>query len=268
LFLIEGSYTYDKRGTSRIGATTTGNQKTRVSVGFCASADGTKLKPVILIPRVNPLQDYEPPQNVIVEYLRKATFNTQVMCDVFIKRCMLPEIYAKKLEKPTLIIDHAPCHLTKPVKDYMKSQNINTIYVPKRMTNLLQPADLSWMKQLKLSYHQKWNDWMLNGDKTFTRAGNMRSPGYGLVIDWISQIWDDLDNELIVRSFKLCGITQNNLEDCHSQLRAFMDEGVMDMVVDDDGTDEIQGFDDEGANDGEDVDIDEESNTESDEDTD
>lgn len=153
------------RGTRRVRVTTTGNQKTRVSVSFCAAADGTKLRPVVLIPRVNPLKNYEPPSNVIVEYIRKATFNAQVICDVFIKRCLLPEILANNLQSPTLIIDQAPCHVTKQVKDFLRSNNINTIYVPKRLTNLLQPADLSWMRQLKLSYQQRWNSWMQNGDK-------------------------------------------------------------------------------------------------------
>lgn len=70
----------------------------------------------------------------------------------------------------------------------------------------------------------------------------MRSPGYALVINWISQAWDELDTDVIENSFKLCGITQSNMSACHTQLRAFVEEGERDMVVDDDGTNEIRGF--------------------------
>ena len=43
----------------------------------------------------------------------------------------------------------------------------------------------------------------------------MKSPGY-----WISEIWADLDANLIARSFDQCGIT-SNLADYQSQLRHF-----------------------------------------------
>ena len=105
---------------------------------------------------------------------------------------------------------------------------------------------------------------MQNGEKTFTRAGNMRSPGYGLVINWISAAWDELDQDIILRTFQLCGITQSNFDDCHTQLRAFMDSGETDMVVDDDGSNEVRGFEDEVLDDQDDDD--EESEAESEED--
>ena len=50
----------------------------------------------------------------------------------------------------------------------------------------------------------------------------MKSPGYAQAITWISEIWADLDSNLIARSFDQCGITSNNLADHHSQLRHFV----------------------------------------------
>ena len=50
----------------------------------------------------------------------------------------------------------------------------------------------------------------------------MKSPGYAQAITWISEIWADLDANLIARSFDQCGITSNNLADHHSQLRHFV----------------------------------------------
>jgi len=67
-----GNFTYEMRGSKRVGLTSTGNQKTRVSVSLCASADGTKLKTIFVIPRKQPLANYQPPSNVIVEYISKA----------------------------------------------------------------------------------------------------------------------------------------------------------------------------------------------------
>ena len=51
----------------------------------------------------------------------------------------------------------------------------------------------------------------------------MKSPlGYAQAITWISEIWTDLDANMIARSFDQCGIASSNLADHHSQLRHFV----------------------------------------------
>ena len=72
------------------------------------------------------------------------------------------------------------------------------------MTNLLQSADVCWMRPLKLDYFCKWNERLVNSPKTYTAAGNMRSPGYASVINWINKIWSDFDPNLLARSFDHC----------------------------------------------------------------
>ena len=49
----------------------------------------------------------------------------------------------------------------------------------------------------------------------------MRSPGYAMVLQWISEKWDELDLKLIDRSFDNCGITSSKLTDSNNQLRHF-----------------------------------------------
>lgn len=226
---------------------TSGNEKTRVSILFCANADGRKLKPIILVPRVKPLKDYSPPENVIVCYQKGNTFNENVICDSFIKRCLLPDILARNVKSATVVLDHAPCHQTLMVRNTFKDNNIKTIMVPKRMTALLQPADVSWMRPLKLRFKEKWQEWLINEPKSLTASGNWRSPGYARAINWISEIWADFNEEIIRHSFDACGITQSNYRQCHSQLVAFMDRGLTETVVQEDGADEIRGFDDQSG---------------------
>jgi len=45
------AYTYDVKGTKRVKANTTGNEKTRLSAAFSAAADGVKLPVFVIIPR-------------------------------------------------------------------------------------------------------------------------------------------------------------------------------------------------------------------------
>ena len=75
------------------------------------------------------------------------------------------------------------------------------------------------MRPLKLSYQRKWNNWLRTAAKACTPAGNLKSPR---VVEWIAKACDELDYNLITRSFKYCGVTSNNLADYGRQLRHFV----------------------------------------------
>ena len=48
--------TYETVGTRRVAALTTGHEKARISVAFCASASGQKLPLVVVLPRKTALK--------------------------------------------------------------------------------------------------------------------------------------------------------------------------------------------------------------------
>ena len=126
-----------------------------------------------------------------------------------------------EFENIHLLIDQAPCHVTQKVKEAFSDRNSSLLFIPKRMTNILQPADVSWMRPIKHAFQVKWNDWLINEPKSFTKSGNMKSPGYEKVINSISEIWQDFDPDPIKRSFDQCGITSNNSDQFHNQLKHF-----------------------------------------------
>ena len=70
--------------------------------------------------------------------------------------------------KSVLILDNAPCHKTTKVKEKFRESLIDLMYIPPRMTGILQPADVSWFKTLKQEYHKRWTEWYLTDSKTFT----------------------------------------------------------------------------------------------------
>ena len=47
---------------------------------------------------------------------------------------------------------------------------------------------------------------MLHGEKTYTKSGNMRAPSMEVYLQWILDAWEQLPKELIVKSFKGCGL--------------------------------------------------------------
>jgi len=238
-----GNYTYDTKGTKNVYGNTPGHEKVKISISLIAAADGSLLSPVVIIPRVNPLKNYTVPSNVIVYYKKGSkTFDSNVITEGVIRRALFPHLLRNNLKRPLLFIDSAPCHLTTQVRDELNHHNIDTIVVPPRMTNLLQPLDVSIMKSFKSKYHAKWTDWYLNSDKSFTRNGNMRSPPYATIIDWISSIVIDIPRELVSNSFDVCGITQNNNENYHSALSYVMSSNVLPVTI----LDELDGTEDMG----------------------
>ena len=69
----------------------------------------------------------------------------------------------------------------------------------------------------KKRYHEKWNEWAINAEKEISIHGNTKSPGFALVIQWISQIWEEFDEHLIKNSFEQCRIT--SISNLHSSLK-------------------------------------------------
>ena len=127
------------------------------------------------------MANYVPPENVEIVYRPSATFVDDTIID-FMEKC-LPH-HANF----TWIIDSAKPHLTAKVADAAVRLGINIIYIPPRLTNLLQPADVCWFASFKKRYHEKWNEWAINAEKEMSIHGNTKSPVFAKVIQWISQI--------------------------------------------------------------------------------
>ena len=75
-----------------------------------------------------------------------------------------------------------------------------------------------------------WNRWYLEEDKTYSDKGNMKSPGWVKVINWISKIWYDYDYDQIRKSFPKCGLVDNRLE-LHSVLKEIIGKNISVLVV-------------------------------------
>jgi len=95
------------------------------------------------------------------------------------------------------------------------------------MTSFLQPADVGWFRSLKAQYHSKWQEWYLTEPKSFTKSNNIKSPGYCKVIQWISEIWNQFDPEIIVKSFASTGITSQHPDDYNHILRSVLNNQLI-----------------------------------------
>jgi hypothetical protein len=240
--------TYDHIGARKVEAVATGQQKTRVSVCLTATAGDTKLKPLILIPRKNPIKNWTPPANVEIVYGTNGNFNESVISEYYVPKILVSYKHQSRYHDLHLVFDQAPCHTTQRSKAAFSGASIKVKWVGKRLTYLTQPADQSWKSPFKGRYFKKWNNWLIHAPKSYTDAGNVKSPGYAKVVKWISEAWSELDAGMITNSFQRCGITSRNFADYSHQLRHFMrtTELVDDVVQQEDFHDDDGAFGGDG----------------------
>lgn len=105
--------------------------------------------------------------------------------------------------------------------------SLNKVSFISFLKDILQPADVCWFKFLKNKYKLYWNDWFLNDQKTFTKHGNIVGPGYVKMTDWIIKAWLELDSENIAKSFKYCGINNENGSEFYSDLKKIYLDGTI-----------------------------------------
>ena len=66
---------------------------------------------------------------------------------------------------------------------------------------------MSWNKPFKAHYQQRYDEWIANGEKTYTKGGNERAPTKKQVCEWTLEAWRELTPELIKKSFRVCAVT-------------------------------------------------------------
>ena len=98
-------------------------------------------------------------------------------------------------------------HLSKPIRCTVRSLNIEPVVIPRGMTSILQPLNVSINKPFKDCMRAKWQEWMLAGEHTFTAGGRIWKVELDEICRWISDAWNDPPTEMIVKLFRKCCIT-------------------------------------------------------------
>ncbi len=50
---------------------------------------------------------------------------------------------------------------------------------------------------------------MSSGEKSFTSSGNLRAPDKVTCVEWVKKAWSTVTTDVIVNSFKACGISSS-----------------------------------------------------------
>ncbi len=110
-------------------------------------------------------------------------------------------------ERSLLVWDSFRAHLTDSVKADLQRRRVDVAVIPGGLTPVLQPLDKCLNKPFKDNVRKQYLSWMITGPFEFTPAGKKKAPSRNLVLRWVKQAWCDLPDEMVRRSFKVCGIS-------------------------------------------------------------
>ncbi|KAG2459032.1 POGK protein, partial [Polypterus senegalus] len=204
-FDVPSNRTVDHKGAKTITVKTSGHEKTHYTLVLSCCADGTKLPPMLIFKRKT-FPKEAIPRGVVVHVHDKGWMDEKGM------RLWIEKVWSKRpgglLKKPSLLVlDQFRAHIADTTKKNFKEVKTHLAVIPGGLTSQLQPLDVSINKPFKVFMREEWNKWMAAGNHDLTPTGRMKRPTITQVCEWVKTSWDSVKDEIIVHSFKKCGIS-------------------------------------------------------------
>ena len=199
--------TNNLRGERDVRIATCGGGKKGFTVCLTACANGTKL-PAFLIfkeaggncpPRV--FAQLRIPRNVRISATPNGWMTGPKMEEYMNRIWGLNIDDARRL----LVLDQARVHTSHVAEDALRNADTDCVLVPAGCTPIVQPADVSWNAPFKQVMRECWKAW--RREDLRTPAGNLKMASRQDVINWVSEAWDAVSEDVVRHSFKACGIS-------------------------------------------------------------
>lgn len=182
----------------------TGSEHSRFTVMLSCTADGRKLPPFIIFKRKTlPKEAF--PRDVVVRVNEKGYMDEALMRE-WIRTVWNRRPGALLQHRNMLVLDAFRGHLTASVKEALRDGKTDLVVIPGGMTSTLQPLDVVLNKPFKDRVRALYSEWMA-GDNPRTPTGRLRRPPLATVSGWVSEAWRSLPEEMVVRAFKKCCIS-------------------------------------------------------------
>jgi len=205
------STTNNVRGERTIRIGNTGGRKKGFTVALAASADGYKLPCHIVFKELNGrvpprvMNALRIPDNVRVKaspngWMRSMEVHQWIRSELHNTRDRQEDV------NMLAVLDCYNAHRSAETRQLLEDMNIDVVYIPGGCTSIAQPMDVSVNRPFKANMRRQWTRWFETHDDR-TPAGNLRQPSRQQVINWVSQAWRDIPEDVIRRSFLRCGIS-------------------------------------------------------------
>ena len=212
--------TLTKKGSKTVNCKTLKREKMRITVILTITGDGKFLPPFIIFKGEKQSKLYKKIQKYD-EISNKKLFattkkNAWVDDEVFkeyMKNVLFPY---NPLDKKLLIFDKCTTHLKGIIQLMLENNNYIKIFIPVGMTIVLQPLDRSINFPFKCYLKDIFTSFMLaNKELSKEKIDDCRKRIVKDIIEIINnannnkQLAESIRKEIIIKSFKICGITND-----------------------------------------------------------
>ncbi|KAF4787880.1 hypothetical protein TURU_165031 [Turdus rufiventris] len=142
--------------------------------------------------------------------------------DEQVMRTWLTEVYAHRPDRffhPLLglLIFNSMCvYKTDSVKAMVKKMNMELAVILGGLTKEVPPLDISIICSFKAKLRLLWENWMVEGEHSYTKTGRLCRESYATVCQWILDAWGKVTTTTIIRGFAkadiIPGLTSNAIE--------------------------------------------------------
>lgn len=117
----------------------------------------------------------------------------------------------KNLKKILLMWDDFGAHFTSDV--VAVAEELDTILekIPPTFTWACQPADVAWMKPLKMALRKRWVQHLRDEIGRHKNGPfHLRCPDRFDIVDWVNEAWEGISKKVIINGFSKCRVVQSN----------------------------------------------------------
>lgn len=202
---MPASRTVHSKGDRSVTVRTSGAEKQRCTVMLAVTADGRKLRPYVIFKRKTiPKGTF--PRGIHIRAHEKGWMSHELVVD------WIATVWEKRpgglLRLPALLVlDSYRGHLVEPVRNRLAECRTDMAVIPGGLTSVLQPLDVSINKPFKENIRRLYSEWMASEDHQLTATGKVKRPALQTVCEWIVQAWDMVPASVILKSFKVTGIS-------------------------------------------------------------
>uniref|UniRef100_K7FIJ0 HTH CENPB-type domain-containing protein n=1 Tax=Pelodiscus sinensis TaxID=13735 RepID=K7FIJ0_PELSI len=197
-FDISATQSVEETGSKTVRVATTSHERTCFTVLACA-ANGDKLKPMVIFKRVTmPREKLLAGVSVICN--KKGWMNTDVM------KTWTDSCFHAQKAKSLLLLDSLAAHKETSVQKHINTISAHISVIPGGLTCKLQPLDMAVNHPFKCFVQEEWDNWMTNGEHTFTPAGRQHHATYVEVCKWVLAAWNRIKQATIWNGFCKCAI--------------------------------------------------------------
>lgn len=239
------NWTVSKKGAKEIRIRSSGAEKRRFTVVLACTSGGEMLPTLVIFKGKRQLK-FSAPNNVKATVQVKGWMDSELMLRWF-RGVVLPYTHSRKT---LLVLDSFSAHESTEFLELARSKNVDISLIPGGCTSKVQPLDVCLNRPFKSALRSQWQIYMEEQMESDPNLAKLVTPSKEEICSWISAVTNNMNKEIVAKSFLVCGISnaldgsQNEVIRCARELPnlqlPYLDESDDDPFKSDDEADDSE----------------------------